>query len=159
MLFNTFEFGIFFFIIFILYWFICNKSLRVQNILLLVASYYFYGCWDWRFLFLLAFSTFVGYYGGIKIYESQNEKGRKLWLWISVLVSVGFLAYFKYANFFIESFADLLRLIGLTPHISTLHIILPVGISFYTFHNLSYIIDIYYKKIKPTYNAVDYGVF
>lgn len=159
MLFNSFEFLVFFPIVFILYWFVFNKKLSTQNALILLASYVFYGFWDWRFLFLLAFSTFLGFYFGLKIQSSESNKRRKIYLWISVITNLSFLGFFKYFNFFIESFSDLLRLLGLTPHMTTLYIVLPVGISFYTFHSLSYLIDIYNKKIEPTRNWIDYSVF
>lgn len=158
MLFNSISFAIFLPIIFTLYWLIGKKSLRMQNVLLLVASYFFYGCWDWRFVFLLAFSTFLDFYTGIKIHES-NTASRKIWLIISVTINLGFLAVFKYYNFFIESFADLLTAVGFKAHYATLSIILPVGISFYTFHGLSYVFDIYNRKIVPTKNVVQYSLF
>jgi len=159
MLFNSIEFLIFFFTVFVLYWFIINKSLKLQNILLLFASYFFYANWNWKFLFLLAFSTFLDYYTGLKIENSGSKRGKRTWLWISVAINLGFLGFFKYFNFFIESFAELLQSIGFQPHMSTLSIILPVGISFYTFHGLSYIFDIYNGKIKPTRNFVNYSLF
>jgi D-alanyl-lipoteichoic acid acyltransferase DltB (MBOAT superfamily) len=161
MLFNSLNFAVFLPIVFILYWFIVNKSLKAQNILLLIASYYFYACWDWRFVFLLAFSTVLDYYSGIKISQHTNEgnKKSKMWLIISVGINLGFLGVFKYYNFFADSFADLLGGFGLKVHYTTLNIILPVGISFYTFHGLSYVFDIYYQRIKPTFNFVDYTLF
>lgn len=159
MLFNSLEFVVFFPIVFLVYWYILKNNLRQQNIFLLVASYFFYGCWDWRFLFLLAISTFLCYYGGLKINEASSRSKRKMWMAVSVIVNIGFLGFFKYFNFFIDSFQDFLRLFGLTPHIHTLQIILPVGISFYTFHGLSYVLDIYKEKIKPTRNWVDYSLF
>ncbi len=159
MLFNSSEFAIFFPIVFIAYWFVFNKSVRSQNILLLVASYYFYGCWDWRFLFLLAFSTFLDFFTGLKIHKSESTTTRRMWLTISVVTNLGFLGIFKYYNFFAESFAELLQSFGMQPHFATLSIILPVGISFYTFHGLSYVFDIYNRKISPTTNWVDYTLF
>lgn len=159
MLFNSFEYALFLPLIFIIYWFALGKSTKFQNMFLLLASYFFYGCWDWRFLFLLIFSTFLDFFTGLKIADSQNVKAKKIWLWLSVGINLGFLGFFKYYNFFIEQFADLLRLFGLTPHMSTLNIILPVGISFYTFHGLSYVFDIYFGKIKPTKNWVNYSLF
>lgn len=159
MLFNSFEYALFLPLVFIIYWFILRKNIKLQNIFLLVSSYFFYGCWDWRFLFLLMFSTFLDYFTGLKIADSSNQKIRKAWLWLSVGVNLSFLGFFKYYNFFVEQFAELLSLFGLTPHISTLNIILPVGISFYTFHGLSYVFDIYHDKIKPTKNLVNYSLF
>lgn len=159
MLFNSFSFAIFLPIIFILYWFITNKNLKLQNLLLLVASYYFYACWDWRFMFLLMFSTFLDYYTGLKIEESKNQNLRKFWLWLSVGINLGFLGFFKYYNFFAESFAEMLQNFGLQVNPWTLKVILPVGISFYTFHGLSYVLDIYFKRIKAERNFVEYAVF
>ncbi len=159
MLFNSISFGVFLTVVFILYWFVTNKNLKLQNLLLLVSSYYFYACWDYRFLFLLIFSTFLDYFTGIKMHEAQNEKLRKFWFWLSISVNLGFLGYFKYYNFFINSFANALSDVGIEGHFSTLQIILPVGISFYTFHGLSYIIDIYKKKIVPEKDFIQYSVF
>ena len=159
MLFNSFEYLIFLPVIFILYWSIKPGKYRWQNVLLLIASYIFYGFWDYRFLFLLLFSTLLDYYTGLKIFQAQTKKYKKRWLLLSILVNLGFLGFFKYYNFFIESFSDFLSVLGFQPHIWTLKIILPVGISFYTFHGLSYVLDIYKGKIKPTKNVVDYSLF
>ena len=159
MFFNSLAFAIFLPIVFFLYWFVFNKTKNTQNALLILASYYFYSCWDWRFLFLLVFSTFLDYYTGIQIEKSTNEKGRKFWFWLSVIVNLGFLGVFKYFNFFSASFAQLLTSVGFKASPILLDVILPVGISFYTFHGLSYVIDIYYKRIKAEYNFVDYSLF
>ena len=159
MLFNSLSYLIFLPIVFILYWTIKSERYRWQNILLIIASYIFYGAWDYRFLFLLIFSTSLDYFTGLKIFQVQSKKRKKIWLLISIIINLGFLGFFKYYNFFIESFADLLSFVGLQPNIWTLKIILPVGISFYTFHGLSYVLDIYNGKIKPTGNIVDYSLF
>ena len=159
MLFNSAGFAIFFVVVFFLYWFVLNKSLKWQNIFLAACSYFFYGCWDWRFMFLLAFSTFLDYFSGLKIAEASGASKKKFWLVLSVGLNLGFLGFFKYYNFFVESFAELLSSVGFTPHMTTLNIILPVGISFYTFHGLSYVFDIYFGKIKPTRNWIDYSLF
>jgi D-alanyl-lipoteichoic acid acyltransferase DltB (MBOAT superfamily) len=159
MLFNSLGFLVFLPSVFILYWFAANRSYKLQNIFILIASYFFYACWDWRFLFLLIFSTILDYSTGRKIYQSQSKQLRKLWLAISVVLNLGFLGFFKYYNFFAESFAALLQSMGFKPHFSSLNIILPIGISFYTFHGLSYVFDIYNKKIKPTTNFINYSVF
>ena len=159
MLFNSLSFLIFFPIIFILYWNINKQNIRLQNLLLLAASYYFYSCWDWRFLFLLLFSTALDYFTGIKINESNNDKARKFWFWLSIGVNLSFLGVFKYYNFFAASFAESLSYVGLHISPSTLNIVLPVGISFYTFHGLSYVIDIYKRRIEPERNFVDYSLF
>lgn len=159
MLFNTLDFAIFLPIVFILYWFATNRNLKFQNILLLVASYYFYSCWDWRFLFLLVFSTFLDYFTGIKICDSNTRSKKLFWLWLSVGINVGFLGFFKYYNFFVSEFARAISNLGYTIDPWTLKVILPVGISFYTFHGLSYVIDIYYGRIKAEKDFVDYSVF
>jgi alginate O-acetyltransferase complex protein AlgI len=159
MLFNSISYAIFLPIIFILYWVINNKSLKFQNILLLGASYYFYACWDWRFLFLLIFSTLLDYFTGLKMSNSQNQISKKIWFWLSISVNLGFLGVFKYYNFFSESFANALANLGLHINPWTLKVILPVGISFYTFHGLSYVIDIYKNRIKSEDNFIDYAVF
>lgn len=159
MFFNSIAFAIFLPIVFFLYWFVFNKTKSTQNTLLIVASYYFYSCWDWRFLFLLVFSTFLDYYTGIRIEKSRTEKSRKFWFWLSIVVNLGFLGVFKYYNFFASSFSDLLNSAGVKASPILLNVILPVGISFYTFHGLSYVIDIYLKRIKAEYNFVDYSLF
>ena len=159
MFFNSLAFAIFLPIVFFLYWFVFNKTKNTQNALLIVASYYFYSCWDWRFLFLLVFSTFLDYYTGIQIEKSTKDKGRKFWFWLSIGVNLGFLGIFKYYNFFSASFAQMLTSVGFKASPILLDVILPVGISFYTFHGLSYVIDIYYKRIKAEYNFVDYSLF
>jgi D-alanyl-lipoteichoic acid acyltransferase DltB (MBOAT superfamily) len=159
MLFNSIDFAIFLPIVFLLYWFVTNKNLKLQNILLLVSSYFFYACWDWRFMFLLIFSTLLDYFTGIKIHEATNKRKKLFWLWLSIGINLGFLGVFKYYNFFAASFADGLQLLGFKANLSSLQIILPVGISFYTFHGLSYIIDIFKNRIKPERNFIDYSVF
>jgi alginate O-acetyltransferase complex protein AlgI len=159
MIFNSLEFAIFFPIVFFLYWFVTNRSLKAQNILLLVVSYLFYSFWDWRFLFLLMFSTFLDYFTGLRMHDAKTINWKKFWFWLSIGVNLGFLGMFKYYNFFAESFADLLANFGLHVDIWTLQVILPVGISFYTFHGLSYVVDIYKDRIKPERNFVDYAVF
>ncbi|MCD9853086.1 MBOAT family protein [Epilithonimonas sp. JDS] len=127
--------------------------------MLLAASYFFYAQWDWRFCFLLGFSTLLDYFSGIIISQSDNQVKRKFWLFISIIINVGILGYFKYVNFFIDSFNDLLISAGFQPNISTLKIILPVGISFYTFHGLSYVLDIYFRKFKVEKNIINYSLF
>ena len=159
MLFNSLTFAIFFPIVFLLYWFVFNKSLKLQNFFLIICSYFFYGFWDWRFVFLLAFSTALDFFSGLQIAKASTKVRKRFWLILSVGVNLGFLGFFKYYNFFIESFAELLTNVGFSPHYSTLHIILPVGISFYTFHGLSYVFDIYNEKIKPSHNWNNYALF
>lgn len=159
MLFNSIEFVLFLQIVFLLYWFVTNKNLSLQNILLLIASYFFYACWDWRFLFLLMFSTLLDYFTGLKMQQTENQKGKRFWFWLSITINLGFLGVFKYYNFFAESFAEAISHIGLQVNPWTLKVILPVGISFYTFHGLSYVIDIYKGRIKAEKNFIDYAVF
>ena len=159
MFFNSLAFAVFLPIVFFLYWFVFNKTKSTQNALLIIASYYFYSCWDWRFLFLLVFSTFLDYYTGIQIEKGKSERSRKFWFWLSVLTNLGFLGVFKYYNFFAASFSELLNSVGIQASPILLNVILPVGISFYTFHGLSYVIDIYLKRIKAEYNFVDYSLF
>jgi len=159
MLFNSINFAIFLPIVFILYWFVTKKNLMLQNSLILAASYFFYACWDWRFLFLLMFSTLLDFVTGLKMQESEDKKGKRIWFWLSVIINLGFLGAFKYYNFFATSFTEALSQFGFKINPRTLSIILPVGISFYTFHGLSYVIDIYKGRIKAERNFVDYAVF
>lgn len=159
MLFNSIQFAVFLPVVFSLYWWIGPKNLRKQNILLFVASYFFYACWDWRFLFLLMFSTLLDYFTGLKMENCKSLKNKKFWFWLSILINLGFLGVFKYYNFFVESFAQAVANFGLTVHPTTLNIILPVGISFYTFHGLSYVIDIYKGRITAEKNFIDYALF
>lgn len=159
MLFNSIQYLFFLPLVFAIYWMVNKKSLKLQNILLLAASYYFYACWDWRFLFLLMFSTGLDYYTGLKMHEARSVKLKQFWFWLSVAINVGFLGIFKYYNFFAESFAELLSVFGFQANFWTLQVILPVGISFYTFHGLSYVIDIYKNRIEPERNIVDYSLF
>ena len=162
MLFQSFEFLVFLPVIFLLYWFVFNKNLKAQNILLLIASYFFYGWWDWRFLSLIAFSSVVDYIVGNKIgFHKNNNEDRKakIYLTISLVMNLGLLGVFKYFNFFIDSFQDITSLIGFQTNISSLQIILPVGISFYTFQTLSYSIDVYRGHIKPTKDIIVFFTF
>lgn len=159
MLFNSVNFAFFLLIVFIFYWFVTNKSLKNQNLLLLVASYFFYACWDWRFLFLLIFSTLLDYYTGLKMADAKTQSNKKFWFWLSVTLNLSFLGVFKYYNFFATSFADVLSSFGFQINPWTLKVILPVGISFYTFHGLSYVIDIYKNRITPEKNYTDYALF
>lgn len=159
MLFNSIHFAVFLPIVFIFYWIAGNRSLKFQNLVLLVSSYYFYAQWDWRFLFLLIFSTLLDFFTGIEIHKAETQGKRKFWLWLSIAINLGFLGVFKYYNFFISSFEDGLSNLGIESNFYTLSIILPVGISFYTFHGLSYIIDIYYNRINPERNFTHYSIF
>ncbi len=159
MLFNSIAFAIFLPITFILYWFVVNKNLKLQNFFLLVASYIFYGWWDWHFLSLIFISSLVDYLVGLGLEQNSDKTKRKLLLYTSLLVNLGFLGFFKYFNFFIDSFIDLFASIGIVLQTRTLNIILPVGISFYTFQTLSYTIDIYNNKLRPTKNIISFFAF
>lgn len=159
MLFNSIPFLVFLPLVFFLYWFVFIKHLRWQNILLLVASYVFYGWWDYRFLALILASTLLDYAIGLALAKNKNLKTRKWLLFCSLAFNLGLLGFFKYFNFFIESWVDAWAGLGVTMQTSSLNIILPVGISFYTFQTLSYTIDIYRNKIKPTGNFIDFAVF
>ncbi|TWR30452.1 MBOAT family protein [Mucilaginibacter pallidiroseus] len=159
MLFNSLNFALFVPVVFALYWFVTQKNLTLQNLLLLVASYFFYACWDYRFLFLLIFSTLLDFFTGSKIFAAKTTAGKKFWLWLSVGINLGFLGVFKYYNFFAGSFSDLLSHFGMRAGFNTINVILPVGISFYTFHGLSYVFDIYRGRITPVKSFIEYSVF
>ncbi|WP_405571293.1 MBOAT family O-acyltransferase [Winogradskyella sp. Asnod2-B02-A] len=159
MLFNSLEFFIFLPIVFILYWFVLGKKLKQQNLLIVFASYVFYGWWDWRFLSLIIFSSFVDYGIGVLLSKEARQQKRKILLWTSICVNIGFLGFFKYYNFFIESFVASFSFFGSELSASTLNIILPVGISFYTFQTLSYTIDVYNRKLEPTKDIVAFFAF
>ena len=159
MLFNSIDFAIFLPIVFLLYWFVTQRNLRLQNFLIVMASYVFYGWWDWRFLTLILFSTLVDYTIGIVLSREHNVLRRKVLLWISITVNLGFLGFFKYYNFFLENFVDAFSLFGVMISASSLNIILPVGISFYTFQTLSYTIDVYKGKLEPTKDFIAFAAF
>jgi len=159
MLFNSIDFAIFLPVVFILYWFACNNNLKLQNLLLVVASYVFYGWWDWRFLSLILFSTIIDFTVGQKLKKAKNSSYRKILLWISIIVNLGFLGFFKYYNFFLENFVTAFSFFGMKTEINTLNIILPVGISFYTFQTLSYTIDVYNRKLKPTNDFITFSAY
>ena len=159
MLFNSLDFAVFLPIVFILYWSLNSKGLKVQNLLLVIASYVFYGWWDWRFLSLIFFSTLVDYTVGIKLLHEKKPSARKVFLWISILVNLGFLGVFKYYNFFVDNFVEAFSFFGAQINGSTLNVILPVGISFYTFQTLSYTIDVYKGKLEPTKNFIAFTAF
>lgn len=159
MIFNSLDFAIFLPIVFLLYWFIFNKNLKAQNVLIVVASYVFYGWWDWRFLFLILFSTIVDYTVGILLEKENNLLKRKVLLWISIIVNLGFLGFFKYYNFFLDNFIASFSFFGMEIKANSLNIILPVGISFYTFQTLSYSIDVYRKKMHATKDFVAFSAF
>jgi len=159
MLFNSIDFAIFVPIVFFFYWFITNKDLKLQNYLIVVASYTFYGWWDWRFLSLIIFSTLLDYLIGRKLINEKNAYNRKVLLWTSVLVNLGLLGFFKYYNFFLENFINAFSFFGTSINVQGLNIILPIGISFYTFQTLSYTIDVYKRKLEPTKDFIAFAAF
>jgi len=159
MLFNSLEFLIFLPTVFVLYWFIFKNQLRAQNILLLLASYIFYGWWDWRFLTLIIASTFLDYFIALQLGKTDISKKRKLLMGISLVGNLGMLGFFKYYNFFVSSWIEAWSSVGITMEASTLNIILPVGISFYTFQTLSYTIDVFKKEMQPTKSFIDFAAF
>jgi len=160
MLFNSIEFLLFLPVVFVLYWFVFDKNLKHQNLLILFSSYVFYGWWDYRFLSLIFLSTIVDYFIGLNIPKQDSEKKQKLFLWGSILFNLGVLGFFKYYNFFVNSWIDLFSSIGYEiKSVWTLNIILPVGISFYTFQTMSYTIDIYKKKLQPTKDFISFASF
>jgi alginate O-acetyltransferase complex protein AlgI len=158
-LFNSIDFAIFLPIVFVLYWFVTNKNLKLQNFLIVVASYFFYGWWDWRFLSLIIFSTTVDYLVGLGLSKEQRKDRRKILLWTSILVNLGFLGFFKYYNFFLDNFITAFSFFGTDIKGNSLNIILPVGISFYTFQTLSYTIDVYKRKLEPTKDIIAFAAF
>jgi D-alanyl-lipoteichoic acid acyltransferase DltB (MBOAT superfamily) len=159
MLFNSLDFAIFLPIVFILYWFVLGKNTKGQNLLLALSSYVFYAWWDWRFLSLILFSSLVDYFVGLQLSKTDDQNKRKLLLWTSVIVNLGFLGFFKYFNFFIENFNGAFSLLGYEIPTTSLNIILPVGISFYTFQTLSYTIDVYKRVLKPTRDFTAFSAF
>ena len=159
MFFNSLDFAVFLPIVFLLYWLVTNKNLKLQNALIVAASYIFYGWWDWRFLSLILFSSVVDFFVGKGLKKSENSKQRKLLLWTSILVNIGFLGFFKYYNFFIDNFVAAFSFFGNEIQINSLNIILPVGISFYTFQTLSYSIDVYKRKLEPTNDFIAFSAF
>jgi len=159
MLFNSIDFAIFLPVVFVLYWFVFKNSLRYQNLLIVAASYVFYGWWDWRFLGLIVFSTVLDFFIGKSLEEAKLELNRKLLLYTSFTVNLGFLGVFKYFDFFVSNFIDAFSLFGVEISAGSLNIILPVGISFYTFQTLSYSIDVYRRKLKHTDDFIAFSAF
>ena len=151
MLFNSYTFLFFLPVVFAIYWLLNRRSLRLQNMFLIAASYLFYGWWDWRFLCLIIISTLIDFYAARAISRTK--------LWLSLATNLGFLGFFKYYNFFVESWIDAWSSIGVEMHASSLQIILPVGISFYTFQSLSYTIDVYRGKLEPAESLIDFAAF
>ena len=163
MLFNSFEYLIFLPIVFLFYWFVfdyplskCKHQLLLQNLFIVVASYIFYGWWDWRFLILIAITTILSFLSGIGIEKAPTQRGKKAVMIANIVVNLGILGVYKYYDFFAREFA---QLFGIEADFLLLHLILPVGISFYTFQALSYSIDVYRKQIAPTHDIVAFTAF
>lgn len=168
MLFNSFEFILFLPLVFCIYWFVVNRNLKIQNLFVVVASYFFYGWWDWRFLILIAITSFFSWLSGVlmgrlrKAESGETDDIQRKCKWITginIFLNLGILGYFKYYNFFVDSFIEAFRWTGFTFHPSTLQIILPVGISFYTFQALSYSIDVFRKRLEPTKDIIAFFAF
>lgn len=161
MLFNSLDFAIFLPVVYLLYWFVFNRNIKLRNIFLLTVSYIFYGFWDWRFLSLILISSFMDYFLALEIFKTPDTetRKRKTLLVLSLVLNLGFLGFFKYYNFFVGSFIDSFALFGKEFNYSPLNIILPVGISFYTFQSLSYTLDVYLKKMEPTRKVVNFLAF
>ncbi len=159
MLFNSIDFALFLPIVFLLYWLVPFRTLRRQNLLLVVASYVFYGWWDVRFLSLILISTVVDYAVGIALAGSESDRRRKVWVGISILVNLGLLGFCKYWNFFAQNFTEAFAFFGGNISIGSLNIILPVGISFYTFQTMSYTLDVYRRQLEPTRDFIAFSAY
>ncbi|HEY3276247.1 MAG TPA: MBOAT family O-acyltransferase [Syntrophorhabdaceae bacterium] len=159
MLFTSTEFLIFLPIVFLLYWFVFQKNLKLQNYFILAISYLFYGWWDWRCLFLVIFCSGINYLAGLKLASDKNIKSRKLVLSLSCVFSIGLLGVFKYFNFFVDNFISAFASIGIHLQARTLNIVLPVGISFYTLKALGYTIDVYKGKLEATKDMIAFFSF
>jgi alginate O-acetyltransferase complex protein AlgI len=159
MLFNTIDFAIFLPVVFALYWLLNNHKLKWQNALIVVASFIFYGWWDWRFLSLLVCSSIVDFLVGIGLDKTESPAKRKGLLWCSILINLGSLAFFKYFDFFLDNFVEAFTFLGYQIPRTSLTIVLPVGISFYTFQTMSYSIDVYRNKINPTKDFIAFSAF
>ena len=159
MLFNSIDFAFFLPLTFIVYWFLLDGQLKLQNIFILIASYIFYGWWDWRFLGLIILSTVIDYWVAHFIFQSEKQRIKFRLLLLSLATNLGILLFFKYFNFFVDSFVDTFAFLGVQFSIQTLKIVLPVGISFYTFQTLSYTIDVYREKITPRKDFIAFAAF
>src|SRR5690606_13467538 len=159
MLFNSLDFAIFLPIVFALYWFVLKPSLNRQNLFVVLASYVFYGWWDYRFLVLIVLSTLVDFVVAILLYKATLKSRRMLLLLVSLGFNLGLLGFFKYYHFFIDSWVEAWSTLGIHMEPSSLDIILPVGISFYTFQTLSYTIDVYRNKLEPTSDLIQFAAF
>lgn len=159
MIFNSLDFAIFLPVVFLLYWFVANRGIQLRNSYVVVASYVFYGWWDWRFLSLIAVSTVIDYFAGQQIEKASSRKKQKMFLILSLCSNLGILGFFKYFGFFVQSFTEAFTMLGHPMQYSGLHIVLPVGISFYTFQTLSYTIDVYRKKIPACNDFTAFAAF
>ena len=158
MIFNSFGFLLFLAVVYVLYWIVGYKKNNWQNLILLLASYFFYAWWNWKFLSLLLLSTLMDYLFAFGVSSTNKEKS-KFYLWVSVISNLGILAIFKYYNFFATEFHRTFKLLNLNVDFPLLNFIIPIGISFYTFHGLSYLFDVYRGQRKPVTNIIDYAVF
>jgi len=159
MLFNSIDFAIFLPIVFILYWFVMNRNIKLQNLFIVVASFVFYGWWDWRFLALLFSSCVINYFIGRLLSDQKKKAKRRLLLWSALLYNLGLLVVFKYMDFFIAGFSSAFTFLGLPVSGSSLNIVLPVGISFFTFQALGYVIEVYRKNVVPTKDFIAFSAF
>lgn len=159
MIFNSIDFLIFLPIVFFLYWFVFQKNLKLQNLFILVISYLFYSWWNWKFLSLIVLCSGINYSAGVALASNENQKKRKFILAISCIASLCLLGVFKYFNFFIDNFINAFALAGIDLHARTINIMLPIGISFYTFKALSYTIDVYKMKLEPTNDIIAFFSF
>jgi alginate O-acetyltransferase complex protein AlgI len=159
MLFNSIDFALFLPVVFALYWSLARYGLRAQNLLIVVASYVFYGWWDWRFLSLIAFSTLLDFGIGYMLGKEERVSRRKLLLAASIGINLGLLGFFKYFNFFLDNFVTAFTVLGMPIQVGMLNVLLPVGISFYTFQTLSYSIDVYRRQLEPTRDPVAFAAY
>ncbi len=156
MIFNSLAFAIFLPIVLALYYVLPFKG---QNRMLLAASLFFYAWWDWRFLGLLALTILIDFYASHAVYRAQTHKRKKQWMLISVISNITVLVIFKYSNFFVQSFSEALSKLGFVVHTPTLTLVLPIGISFYTFMSMAYVIDVYRGELTPTRHLFDFALF
>lgn len=159
MTFQSLEYLIFLPVVFFLYWTVCRTNRTLQNGLIVVSSLVFYGWWDWRFLGLLFVTVISTFLTGWCLGKTDNQQKRKTLLVGAIVLNVGILFYYKYFNFFVQAFVDAFSLLGTEMSVSTLKVLLPVGISFYTFTALSYSIDVYQRKVEPTKDILSYMAY
>ncbi|MDR1594033.1 MAG: MBOAT family protein [Prevotellaceae bacterium] len=166
MIFNSIDFAIFLPVVFALYWFVFQRNIRIQNFFLVVASYIFYAWWDWRFLILMTVTILCSYASGLLINKARRESDKTVFrrrarivVVANIVINLLILGFFKYYNFFVQNFVDAFTLLGKNLNVHTLKIILPVGISFYTFQALSYSIDVYRRKLEPTKDIIAFFAF